>query len=186
MQALARFSGRKYLATRAKYCVSYQDAQGKDERGDGFRRKAGGTAQGARVSAVGTGGAGEPVAPHAGLLAYYESQSEHPPTAHLPGIARALGVTTDELLGLVAVKATARQKDSRLQRRMQEIEKLAAQRSARTKATPAGAGVGGGLLSFKYCFQRNLASLAVRIFVTLQNNSHWPLRINVKEAGLQW
>ena len=84
------------------------------------------------------------------------------------------------------VKATARQKDSRLQRRMQEIEKLAAQRSARTKATPAGAGVGGGLLSFKYSFQRNLASLAVRIFVTLQNNSHWPLRINVKEAGLQW
>ena len=54
------------------------------------------------------------------MLAYYEGQSEHPPTTHLPGIARALGVKTDELLGLVAVKATARQKDSRLQ----EIEKL--------------------------------------------------------------
>ena len=49
------------------------------------------------------------------MLAYYEGQSEHPPTTHLPGIARALGVTTDELLELVAVKATARQKDSRLQ-----------------------------------------------------------------------
>jgi hypothetical protein len=35
-----------------------------------------------------------------------------------------LGVTTDELLGLVTVKATARPKDTRLQRRMQEIEKL--------------------------------------------------------------
>lgn len=58
------------------------------------------------------------------MLAYYEGQSEHPPTTHLPSIARALGVTTDELLGLVAVKATARPKDSRLQRRMQEIEKL--------------------------------------------------------------
>lgn len=58
------------------------------------------------------------------MLAYYEGQSEHPPTTHLPSIARALGVTTDELLGLVAVKATARQKDSRLQRRIQEIEKL--------------------------------------------------------------
>lgn len=58
------------------------------------------------------------------MLAYYEGQSEHPPTTHLPSIARALGVTADELLGLVAVKATARPKDSRLQRRMQEIEKL--------------------------------------------------------------
>ena len=102
MQALARFSGRKYLATRAKYCVSYQDAQGKDERGDGFRRKAGGTAQGARVYSVGTGGAGGPIAPDAGLLAYYEGQNEQPPTTHLPGNARALGVETDELLGLVA------------------------------------------------------------------------------------
>ena len=36
------------------------------------------------------------------MLAYYEGQSEHPPTTHLPGIARALGVETDELLGLVA------------------------------------------------------------------------------------
>ena len=53
------------------------------------------------------------------MLAYYEGQSEHLPTTHLPSIARALGVTTDELLGLVAVKATARQKDDRLQ----EIEK---------------------------------------------------------------
>ena len=33
------------------------------------------------------------------MLAYYEGQSEHPPTTHLPGIARALGVTTDERLG---------------------------------------------------------------------------------------
>lgn len=61
------------------------------------------------------------------MLAYYEGQSEHPPTTHLPNIARALGVTTDELLGLVTVRARARQKDSRLQRRMQEIEKLDAQ-----------------------------------------------------------
>lgn len=58
------------------------------------------------------------------MLAYYEGQSEHPPTTHLPSIARALGVTTDELLGLVTVKAATRPKDTRLQRRMQEIEKL--------------------------------------------------------------
>lgn len=36
------------------------------------------------------------------MLAYYEGQSEHPPNTHLPGVARALGLTTDELLGLVA------------------------------------------------------------------------------------
>jgi hypothetical protein len=43
---------------------------------------------------------------------------------HLPSIAHALGVTTDKLLGLAAIKVTARQKGSCLQRRMQEIEKL--------------------------------------------------------------
>ena len=61
------------------------------------------------------------------MLAYYEAQSEHPPTTHLPAIAQALLITTDEILGLVPVKRQTRQKDSRLLRRMQEIEKLDAQ-----------------------------------------------------------
>lgn len=61
------------------------------------------------------------------MLAYYEGQSEHPPTTHLPAIAQALRVSTDVLLGLTTVKPAARQKDSRLLRRMQEIEKLDSQ-----------------------------------------------------------
>ena len=61
------------------------------------------------------------------MLAYYEGQSEHPPTTHLPAIAQTLGVSADELLGLTPIKRMARAKDSRLQRRMHEIEKLETQ-----------------------------------------------------------
>lgn len=59
------------------------------------------------------------------MIAYYERQSEHPPTTQLPAIARALKVSTDELLGTAtARKRTGRERDSRLERRLQQIEKL--------------------------------------------------------------
>ena len=65
------------------------------------------------------------------MVAYYEVQSEHPPTTLLPAIAQALGVSTDALLGLAptiktarAIKA-ARPPNPRLQRRLQQIETLA-------------------------------------------------------------
>jgi len=58
------------------------------------------------------------------MIAYYEVQSEHPPTHLLPAIAKALHISTDELLGLAPVKRAPRAKDSRLQRRLQQIEKL--------------------------------------------------------------
>jgi transcriptional regulator with XRE-family HTH domain len=59
------------------------------------------------------------------MVAYYESQSQHPPTTQLPAIARALKLSTDELLGTIAVKQrAARERDSRLERRLQQIEKL--------------------------------------------------------------
>lgn len=59
------------------------------------------------------------------MVAYYEGQSQHPPTTHLPTIARALKISTDELLGTVAVKQRASsERDSRLERRLQQIEKL--------------------------------------------------------------
>lgn len=61
------------------------------------------------------------------MVAYYEGQSQHPPTTHLPVMARVLKLTTDELLGTTAVKQRpARERDSRLQRRLQQIEKLEA------------------------------------------------------------
>jgi transcriptional regulator with XRE-family HTH domain len=34
------------------------------------------------------------------MIAYYEGQSDHPPTTLLPAIAKALGVTTDTVLGV--------------------------------------------------------------------------------------
>ena len=61
------------------------------------------------------------------MIAYYEVQTDHPPTTLLPAIARALNVTTDALLGATPVKKIPKQKDSRLQRRLQQIEKLDAQ-----------------------------------------------------------
>ena len=58
------------------------------------------------------------------MIAYYEVQSAHPPTTLLPAIAQALEVTTDELLGSTPVKKLAQPKDTRLHRRLQQIEKL--------------------------------------------------------------
>ena len=60
------------------------------------------------------------------MLAYYEVESEHPPTTLLPAIAAALNITTDELLGHAPVKKAPKGKDSRLQRRLAQIEKLEA------------------------------------------------------------
>ena len=58
------------------------------------------------------------------MIAYYEVQSEHPPTHLVPAIGQALNVTTDELLGAAPVRKSVRAKDSRLHRRLQQIEKL--------------------------------------------------------------
>jgi len=63
------------------------------------------------------------------MIAYYEGQTEHPPTTLLPAIAQALKLSADALLGLVPVIAVKRQRgmkpaDSRLVRRLQAIEKL--------------------------------------------------------------
>ncbi len=57
------------------------------------------------------------------MISHYEGRAEHPPAAVLPGLAKALGVTTDELLGLKPIKKT-RKPDTRLQRRLQQIQKL--------------------------------------------------------------
>lgn len=64
------------------------------------------------------------------MLAYYEVQSEHPPTHLLPAIARALSVTTDELLGVAPARKplkAVKPANTRLQRRLQQIEKLDSQ-----------------------------------------------------------
>ena len=59
------------------------------------------------------------------MISYYEGHSEFPPSSLLPKLAQLLNVTTDELLGLKPLRKS-KQPDSRLLRRMQQIEKLSA------------------------------------------------------------
>jgi len=59
------------------------------------------------------------------MVAYYETESAHPPTHLLADFAQALNMTTDELLGITPTKKkTAKPGNVRLQRRLQQIEKL--------------------------------------------------------------
>ena len=57
------------------------------------------------------------------MISYYEGQAEPPPSPLLPKLAATLGVSVDELLGIKPIKAS-RQRDSRLQRRLHQVEKL--------------------------------------------------------------
>jgi transcriptional regulator with XRE-family HTH domain len=57
-------------------------------------------------------------------IAYYEGQTEHPPGSLLPTLAKALGVTIDELMGVTPIRKAAKAGSSRLQRRVAQIEKL--------------------------------------------------------------
>jgi transcriptional regulator with XRE-family HTH domain len=58
------------------------------------------------------------------VIAYYETESAHPPANLLVDLAQALNVSTDELLGVKPLKKKAREPDSRLLRRIQQLEKL--------------------------------------------------------------
>lgn len=59
------------------------------------------------------------------MIAYYESRSVAP-TALLPAIARALHISVDELLGHAALKRQPRPRNTRLHRRIAQIEQLGA------------------------------------------------------------
>lgn len=58
------------------------------------------------------------------MIAYYESQTQHPPTHLLPALANALGVSTDELLGVKKTNSNGQKKDMRLWRRFSRIEQM--------------------------------------------------------------
>jgi len=58
------------------------------------------------------------------MVAYYETEAGHLPTHLLPRLARVLGVSTDQLLGVKEVKRNGRVRDSRLWRRFSQVEKL--------------------------------------------------------------
>ncbi len=56
------------------------------------------------------------------MIAYYESESQHPPSNMLVDLANALTVSTDTLLGIKPVDTIPI--SSRLERRIRQIEKL--------------------------------------------------------------
>lgn len=59
------------------------------------------------------------------VIAYYEGETEHAPTHLLPQLAKALGVSADELVGLEKkTKKNGRTQDTRLWRRFSQVEKL--------------------------------------------------------------
>lgn len=57
------------------------------------------------------------------MISHYEGRAEHPPAGLLPALAKALGVTTDALLGIKPPKKTAK-RDTRLERRLQQVQHL--------------------------------------------------------------
>jgi transcriptional regulator with XRE-family HTH domain len=58
------------------------------------------------------------------VMTYYECQSERPPAYLLPRLAEALAVTVDELLGVHPVKETPAPRNTRLWRKLRDVEKL--------------------------------------------------------------
>ena len=58
------------------------------------------------------------------MIAYYEGETEYPPAHLLPAMARALGVSTDELLGVKPVKLQRKLGRERLWRRLNQLDKL--------------------------------------------------------------
>ena len=58
------------------------------------------------------------------MIAYYEGETEYPPTHLLPILAKTLRVSADELMGLEKAKGNGRNRDSRLWRRFSQVEKL--------------------------------------------------------------
>jgi len=60
------------------------------------------------------------------MVAYYEAQTEHPPAHLLPTIAKALHLSTDQVLGLEEIQKRQRPINQRLLRKMKVIEALPA------------------------------------------------------------
>jgi transcriptional regulator with XRE-family HTH domain len=60
------------------------------------------------------------------MLVHYEKHSGYPSSQLLPKLAKALNVSTDQLMGTKQVKKNGRSKDNRLWRRFAQVEKLPA------------------------------------------------------------
>lgn len=60
------------------------------------------------------------------MVAYYETQTEHPPTQLLPAIADALSITTDQVLGRSPLSPRKAPKNQQLLRKLRLVETLPA------------------------------------------------------------
>lgn len=60
------------------------------------------------------------------VIAYYEKASLRPPTHLLPILAKALGVNADQFLGMEKTERVPKTRDSRLWRRVSQLENLPA------------------------------------------------------------
>jgi transcriptional regulator with XRE-family HTH domain len=58
------------------------------------------------------------------MIIYYEKHRGSPPAHVVPKLAKALGVSADQLLGIEEVKTKRNGRDTRLWRRFKAIEKL--------------------------------------------------------------
>lgn len=58
------------------------------------------------------------------MIAHYERDDAQPPGPILPDLAKALGVTTDELLGAQPLRDTIAPKTARLRKRLHRVEDL--------------------------------------------------------------
>jgi transcriptional regulator with XRE-family HTH domain len=58
------------------------------------------------------------------MVAYYESQGGQPPGAILPDLARALGVSTDQILGVEPVQEKVSPTQARIRKRLRKVEEL--------------------------------------------------------------
>ncbi len=58
------------------------------------------------------------------MIAHYEGQTKPPPAMLLPKISGALGISIEELLGATPMNKSSKVHNSRLQKRIQQIEKL--------------------------------------------------------------
>lgn len=67
---------------------------------------------------------GEMVGVSQRMMTYYERAADHPPAYLLPKLAQALGVTADQLLGLRPAEAKPAPRNTRLWRKLREVEKL--------------------------------------------------------------
>ena len=58
------------------------------------------------------------------MVVYYEKECERIPINLLPELARVLGISADQLLGIEKVKDNGKKRDNRLWRRFSQVEKL--------------------------------------------------------------